>query len=262
MDILKAHGKKFALIAGAAAFLAGIYFFSGDEKDSLRKSLILTPEQKKNILSQINLQVEDDHLTLESMQQIFEASVPFCLADSLNITREYKERRREVFNDIQKYIAAREQHRKKIAELMKWALKEVLRELEVPDPLWEKSYNYHTQNNMQAMVELHGRISNKVGEAHLNPKKVSLEEFKEIVKTMNRSIEKEAHNAKEVYNYLMNPSHTIVVIQVRAMDLVYMEHGVEWEDIMMCIEDYKQDPEVSKLMQDMKEVIKGIRKFL
>jgi hypothetical protein len=250
-----------AAAAGVAAVIYSVIKKKEDKKPAVTVAEVakttttgeLTRLERSNIIAGITVEYEGDHLTVKTITHITEAVVRLAIPEFTRITKEDREARRASKDNLQRYIELWDEYTQKLEEVIERSQKQVLRDLNITESVFENSNSHHVAANNQELFMLHATLPQKL-KASLKPsKQLSLEEFKLIIKDQVNATNDEAANLNEISSKTRHPEEAAPIINNRVNDALYVKYLVEEEDILAAFQAYANDPEVQALFLQLQQ---------
>jgi len=84
-------------------------------------------------------------------------------------------------------------------------------------------------------------------------KTLTLEEFRDIIRTQVELMNKEAENYKEISAKTKHPEEAAPIINNKVSDLIYHKYTVEEEDLNVAMTSYIEDPVSQGLFRELQQ---------
>jgi hypothetical protein len=242
--------------AAAAAAVFAIYQISNNQKKVVQVAPVadrgeLTKLEKANIIASIKIEYIGDILTVESIKQISDAVVKFAFPEFLQLTRQDREERRANKDNVDKYVELWETYTQRLEELIEKSQKAVLETLQISESVFERSNSHHISEHNQELFLLQATLLNRLKSGITGSKKLTLQEFRDIIKTQIELMLKEADYYKEISAKTKHPEEAAPIINNRVNDMIHAKYTVEEEDMTAAMTLYAEDPESINLFRDL-----------
>jgi len=245
--------------AAAAAAILALQHFSSAKKavagdvTPAKQGGELTKLDKANIIAAIQVEWINDILSVESIKQISDAVVKFAFPEFVELTRKDREERRVNTDDTQKYIDLWETYTQRLEELVEKSQKAVLESLQISEAAFEKSNSHHISENNQELFLLQATLLNRLKANLRGSKTLTLEEFRDIIRTQVELMNKEAENYKEISAKTKHPEEAAPIINNKVSDLIHSKYTVEEEDLTTAMTSYAEDPISQGLFRELQQ---------
>jgi len=261
----KDNKKTIWIVAGisaAAAAIAGIYYATQKKKGGkvatvtpveIAKKGELTKLERANIIAQIKVEYEGDHLTVETIQQISDAVVKFSIPEFVEITRKDREERRASKDNLDVYIKLWDQYTQSLEEIVEKNQKIVLRELNISDRVFEDSNSFHIGNNNQELFMLHATLPHRLKGGLKSTKKLTFEEFKTIIRAQIDATNAEAVNIGQIAEKTKHAEEAAPILNNRVNDAIFSKFLVEEEDLGAAMLSFGDKKEAQELFMELQQ---------
>lgn len=260
MDSIKKHGKVIGIAAGVAAVATGIYLiFKKATKDSHEDRVEISDEtgavipraDTAALLAGLRINYEGEHLTIQSISQICDATLRFASPKFVELTRRDRKARRAAKNNLKRYIELWEEYAHALEEIIEECQKEILAGLGIQESVWENSNTFYMTQGNHDLLMLHASLPQKLKMSIPPTKTLSKEEFMQVLRAQVALLDKEADGADAIRGEVKGPEELAPIVQNRVNDAIAEEYGVEEEDVFVSMRQYITDPAVQQIFMDL-----------
>jgi hypothetical protein len=257
----KDNKKAILIVAGlsaAAAAIAGVYFTLQKKKAAKVVTPVeiahngqLTKLERANIIAQIKVEYEGDHLTVETIKQISEAVVKFSIPEFVEITKKDREERRANRENLEVYVKLWDTYTQNLEEIVEKNQKAVLRELNISDKVFEDSNSFHITNNNQELFMLHANLPYRLKASLKATKKLTLDELKTILRAQIEATNEEALNIARLSEKTKHPEEAVPILNNRVYDTIQAKFLVEEEDLTVAAQNFSENKDIQGLFIEL-----------
>lgn len=259
METIKKNKAVIGIIAGGAAIAAGVIYFLtrksdgdlGDVEIADETGTVLTEADKKAILAGIKIEHKNGILTIQTIEQICDATVRFSIPQFQQLTRKERKDRRANLNNAKKYVNAWSEFVQRLEELIETNQKVILKAVGISTSDWEASNTRYMQAQDYNFFMIHAGLPQKLKLSLTPTRTLTLAEAKAILKDQVVYMNEEAQNVDEIAPYIKQAEELVSVCQNRVHDKLFEKHGVEEEDLILIMRNHAMDPEVRGLLAEL-----------
>lgn len=211
----------------------------------------LTKLERANIVAGIKVEYEGDVLSVRTLTQITEAVLRFAVPKFVELTKEDRNERRAQRDNVDRYISLWDEYAQKLEEIIEKSQKEVLKELNLAETVFENSNSFHISQNNQELFMLHATLPQRLKSSLRATKTLTLEEFKTILRAQIDATNEHAANLKDISAKTKNPEEAAPIINNMVVDAIFSKYTVEEEDLFAAMQIFANDGQVQGLLMEL-----------
>jgi hypothetical protein len=175
-------------------------------------------------------EADDATLSVETIFQVYSSILDIFFADAIHLVAAFRSNRRTHFDDLVKYRQCYEEYAQDMAESLMGPIKEVLNLTNIPETTWVQSVDDQVNKGHKEIDTLVRDYISVFEKKRIPSKKITVEQFKEMLTVFCDALESDVENVKAIAN-VEKPDRIARIRLYRAWDAVYFATGLEQEDM-------------------------------
>jgi len=214
----------------------------------------LTKPEKTEILNKIKVRYEGEHLTIQTVEDIAETILKFCISDFIKLSRQNRKERREVESDhAQRYVELQTQYENELREIIERSRAEVLERLNLNAITFDMANPLNDDENIEKNFTLNTTLRKKLLLSIPATKSLTFEELKEILRVQAEELKKESERVYELSEKTNDRVNLVHITQNKVYDTLFRKYTVEREDIEAFSHVYQGNVEVQRLLAELEK---------
>jgi len=214
----------------------------------------LTKPEKTEILNKVKVHYAGEHLTIQTVEDIAEIILKFCIPDFIKLSRQNRRERREVESGhAQRYVELQAQYENGLREIIERSRAEVLERLNLNIVTFDLTNPLNDDENIEKNFTLNATLRKKLLLSIPATKSLAFEELKEILRVQREELSKEFERIGELSEKTNDRVSLVHITQNKVYDTLFRKYTVEREDIEAFSYVYQGNVEVQKLLAEVEK---------
>mmetsp|Transcript_39471 Transcript_39471/g.45922 ORF Transcript_39471/g.45922 Transcript_39471/m.45922 type:complete len:319 (+) Transcript_39471:18-974(+) len=218
---------------------------------------------KEKVIEMIKREEKNEYLSWDLMTRLYAHIFNASKNELIELSEQEQKERRKYIDNPRVWVDIFTTYSLKLETLSKkWEVK-VLEELGVSEKLFYKSAQKFLIERPQDIMLFNEQLMAKarVERAKNKESKVSIEQYKQILREQNDFIKNNSHNLLNLKQYLNFPDVGLFtnLVRLRIMDHLNEKFGIEEEDLALFLEQFQakcfSDPGIQELMAKADELL-------